>query len=105
MYSIENSDFCTKFGPFSDPFPAKSPNSDLKRKFGPLWQQCLPSCLAVTVQTEGDSKGRNLLSFSAFAVFTNILADFAESIPIALNSGLGGLRDTQMDLEILEVDK
>ena len=41
LYLIENSDFCTKFGPFLDPFPAKSPNSDLKRKFGPLWQQCL----------------------------------------------------------------
>ena len=40
LYSIENSDFCTKFGPFLDPFPAKSPNLDLKRKFGPLWQQC-----------------------------------------------------------------
>ena len=26
LYSIENSDFCTKFGPFLDPFSAKSPN-------------------------------------------------------------------------------
>ena len=48
--------------------------------------------------------GQNLLRFSAFTVFTDVFADFAESVPIALNSGLGGLRDTQMDLEIGEVD-
>jgi len=31
LYLIENSDFCTNL----DPFPAKNPNLDLKRKFGP----------------------------------------------------------------------
>ena len=40
LRSLKNSDFFTKFGLFSDPFTAKSPNSDSKRKFGPKWQQC-----------------------------------------------------------------
>ena len=39
LRSLKNSDFFTKFGLFSDPFTAKSPNSDSKRKFGPKWQQ------------------------------------------------------------------
>jgi len=61
LYSIENSDFCTKFGPFSDPFPAKSPNSDQKRKFGPLWQQCVLIKLGDFHWKKGTKRGPNLI--------------------------------------------